>query len=175
MFKKRLALSLLTVATISMLVAGASFALFTAETSNAGNTITAGTVTLGTPVSTIANIANVAPGDSGSQSLAVTYTGNLNAWVGLDTIATGDLLTADGGKFELTISDGTKTYNNNAANQVVGLLANGDSRTFIVSWNLPLNTGNDAQGDSASVSLKVHAVQAKNNTNSTNDGPISWN
>ncbi len=173
--KKHLFRSLLTVAVITLLVSGASFALFTATTSNASNTFTAGTVTFYQPESAFIDIENLAPGDTGTAgTLAVTYTGSLDAWLGLDSATSGAIF---GGAtpLEVTISDGANTYLGNAADQVVGLFHTGDSVTFTTSYSMPLAADNSYQSATGSVSLLVHAVQAKNNTNSENDGPISWN
>lgn len=173
---KRLAMSLLAVAAISALVIGGTFALFTASTTNQSNTFTAGTVTLDAHATNLVNVTNIAPGDSGTATYSVKYTGSLDAWLGLSTTLSGDLTTCDGGgKYTYSISDGTKSYNANAADQVIKKVVPNETVTFTLTGALNLNAGNDCQGDSATFSMLVKAVQARNNTNGTNDGPISWN
>lgn len=182
MLFKRLSLSLLVVAMVSLLVSGASYALFTATTTNAGNTFTAGTVSLDSPNDMLVDIAPIAPGDTGSAgTYAVTYTGNLAAWIGLDASVSGDLVSCDGGKFDVMINDGTTTHTlNNTTSSIVGAVvgsapvSSGATINLSVSYDLDISAGNDCQGDDATLSLLVKAVQSANNTNGTNDGPISW-
>ncbi|MBF7083260.1 hypothetical protein IT084_09765 [Desulfallas sp. Bu1-1] len=171
--KKRLMLSLMTVALVALLASGATFALFTADTSNVDNTFTAGTVTLDEPATTLIDINNIAPGDSGSFTYEVAYTGNLEAWLGLDTVLNGDL--ASGATpLDVTISDGTNNYSSNASDQVLGRFSQDDTVSLDIDWSLPLEADNDYQGASAQLSLSVKAVQAKNNINAAGTGPSSW-
>lgn len=167
---KRFYLSLIAIVAIAAMATAGSLALFTATTTNTGNTFTSGTVTLSDVAETLVDVTNIAPGDSGSATYKVTYTGSLEAWLGLDTTFTGDLKTCDGGKFVMDVVG----FNNNLANQVVGTapFVTGQDATFNINWSLPLNAGNDCQGDSATLTMLVHAVQAKNNTTGT--GPTSW-
>lgn len=178
--KKRLALSILAVAAISLIVSAATYALFTASTDNVGNTFTAGTVSLGQPANALLNVENIVPGDSDSAgTFEITYTGSLDAWLGLDTSCTGELLEGNN-PLQVTIVDFKKSddeeriYNNNLKNQVVGVVTNGAEIGFKVVYAMPLAAGNEYQGKGATVSLTVHAVQAKNNTEPDNSGPISW-
>jgi predicted ribosomally synthesized peptide with SipW-like signal peptide len=170
--------SLVSVALVAMLVSGATFALFNASTENTSNTFTAGTVTLGTPSSTVVDVANIAPGDNNTASpytYAVTYTGSLDAWLGLTTSTSGTIF---GGATPLaiTISDGVNNYLANAADKVVGAapVASGVTKTFTVTYNMPLAADNSYQGATGTLSMQVKAVQARNNTNSAGTGPVSW-
>lgn len=175
MLAKRISVSLLVIAMVSLVVSASSFALFSAQSSNADNTFTAGTVSLGAPIIIPEVFDNIAPGDTGSSSYSIEYTGSLDAWIGLDTVSSGDLFTCDGGMFYADLSDGTNTYSANAVDQVVGEYAQGDTLNLTLNWELDLAAGNDCQGDSGTVSMMVKAVQSRNNTNNTNDGPVSWN
>ncbi|MFZ5643574.1 MAG: TasA family protein [Bacillota bacterium] len=173
---KRMSISLMTVALIAMLVSGATFALFTASTTNTDNTFTAGTVTLGTPALSFITLDNIAPGDSGTVgTYAITYSGSLDAWIGLTTSTSGDLF---GGLTPLTVTitdNNSNTYLANQADQVVGQVTNNTTTTFTVNYAMPLAANNDYQGDSGTLSMSVKAVQARNNTNTSGTGPISWN
>lgn len=179
---KRVALSLLAVACISLLVTGASFALFTATTTNQQNTFSAGTVILmGNPVP--CTIDNIAPGDTVKCTGApyqVSYTGSLDAWIGLDTTLAGDLTTCGGGgKFTGAVTDqSNKSYNSSLVNQVVAMAHTNDAFTFYAGGTLDISAPNDCQAKSATLTLLVHAVQARNNTklDAANNpvGPISW-
>lgn len=183
--KKRFMLSLMTVALVALLASGATFALFTDTTSNNSNTFSAGTVTLDDPVFTIADITGLAPGDTGSEEWTVSYSGSLDAYLGLDTKLSGDLATpnhtgsdgilANGDCLTVTITDNkthnaSNAYDNNADNQLVGKFSQNDTVTFTVEWELPLGANNGYQGDSATLEMLVHAVQADNNSESN----ITW-
>ena len=73
----------------------------------------------------------------------------------------------------MTITDGTNNYVGNAANQVVGKVSDGASVAFEVLYEMPLAAGNEYQGKGGSVSLTIHAVQSRNNTNAAGTGPTS--
>jgi hypothetical protein len=96
-------------------VAGASFALFISAATPQKDAFAAGTVTLGEaspPMNCV--VENIVPGDSGTCTYALTYTGSLNAWVGLNVQTsavavaayrpTGSLTTLGG---EALLNDGT--------------------------------------------------------------------
>lgn len=177
MFAKRISMSLLAMGLISLVVSAATFALFTAQTTNSDNVFSSGTVTLAGLYGCDNTINNIAPGDSGDFDCAVTYTGSLPAWLGLTTTFTGALMSCDGANSLLTQIDGG-AYGVNSANQVVGAapVNNGTSTIFHINWMLPLAAGNSCQGDSATLSLQVQAVQSANNTLAAPAvGPISWN
>lgn len=171
MFKK-VALSLATVSALSVLVTGASFALFTANTTNQNNTFSAGTVTLGqvTPFSCGVSTSNMAPGDSGSCTVSVSYTGSLDAWVGVDFTTSGALF---GGANPMIVNFGA--YPQILGKYVLGEFTNGDPASVTVNYSFPLAAGNEYQGESGNINLSFHAVQSKNNTNAANNGPNAWN
>lgn len=168
---KRAALSLAAVSALSILVTGASFALFTAQTQNVNNTFSAGTVTLGTvtPFSCAVSTQNMAPGDNGSCDVSVTYTGSLDAWIGYSASGSGDLFA---GATPMQISHSAA---NDGTYYVIGKKSNGQSATASIGYNFPLGAGNEYQNKTGQINLSFHAVQAKNNTNGTNSGPTSWN
>lgn len=154
------------------LVGGGTFALFTSSATNAGNTFTAGTViitdTTGGPVASQAvNFSNLAPGDNGTVSMTVKNDGTLDEWVHINTAASGATSAGDlfGGATPLAL-----TYDADVVK-----LAPGTSYTFDIGYEFPLAADNSYQGDSGTFSIVVDAVQARNNTNTTNDGPLSWN
>lgn len=179
---KRLYLGLLAVAAIAILTTVGSLALFSASSGAETATYTAGTVTLGAPTTRLATVSGLAPGDTGSSTYTITYTGSLSAWLGLDTSLSGDLTTCDGGgRLSVSITDAnSNTYSPNANDQIVkgaagatAPVAGGTTKAFTVGYSLALAAGNDCQGDSATVSLTVKAVQSDNNPNDA-DGP-TWN
>ncbi|HEY3363725.1 MAG TPA: TasA family protein [Symbiobacteriaceae bacterium] len=180
MFAKRMALSLLAVGVTSLIVTAATFALFTAQTTNQNNTFTAGTVTLGSPtpftcmVNAGGNTNNLAPGDSGACTVSVTYTGSLDAWLGVDVASSGDLFTLDANHAMITaVKSGATTLTPDMTGRyVLGQYSNGQTASAEIDYSFPLAAGNNYQGKSGQISLSFHAVQSRNNT--TGSGPTSW-
>lgn len=173
MFKK-LALSLAAIAAVSSLIGMSTFALFSAQASNQNNTFSSGTVTLGSPSGCTNNFVNMAPGDTGAISCAISYTGSLDAWLGVDLSTSGDLF---GGATPLQISNITDSkYNNSYAqtgvNQLVGSVSNGDSVTLTADYTLPLLANNDYQGKQGTFGITFHAVQKAHNGDAAGNGVV---
>lgn len=178
MLAKRISVSLLAIALVSLVVSASSFALFTAQGSNVGNTFTAGTVRFGDEFDQMTPVDNIAPGDDGTAgTYEIEYVGSLDAWIGIDAEATGDLFSCDGGgHFAITLTDQDgNTYSANGEDQVVGIYTDGEVLTLTVGYSLALAAGNDCQGDGAQLNFTVKAVQERNNTLTDGSGPISWN
>jgi spore coat-associated protein N len=177
-FNKKIALSLASIGAASLLVTGASFALFSASTTNADNVFASGTVSIGNLTGCSNTYNNIAPGDSGDFTCAVTYTGSLDAWLGLTTSFTGGLTSCDGANsLQATITESGQTFTNNAADQVIGTapVTGGTTKSFLVHWELPLAAGNTCQAQSATLTLQVKAVQSRNNTTPPPGiGPVHW-
>lgn len=106
--RTKLLLTVLCVGALGSLAAMGVFGAFSATTTNAGNTITAGTVTIGDNDAGAAmySLTAAKPGDSVSKCIKVTYTGSLNADVRLYTPSTIGSL---GQYVDLTITPGTQT------------------------------------------------------------------
>jgi len=174
---KRILLSLATVGALSALITGATFALFTAQTENLNNTFSAGTVSLGNVALGACDIGdpdNLAPGDSGSCTVEVTYSGSLEAFIGVQFSTEGALF---GGLHPVSVSL-TGGEGNHKGYYLLGKYDDGDKAEVTVDWSFPIDAGNDYQGASGTVNLKFVAVQARNNTETAPGGfeaPISWN
>ncbi|HEU4598170.1 MAG TPA: TasA family protein [Solirubrobacterales bacterium] len=101
-------LTALCVGALGSLAAMGVFGAFSSTTTNAGNTITAGTVALADNDAGAAmySIANAKPGESVSKCIKVTYTGSLDADVHIYmTSSIGSL----GQYVELTITPGSQS------------------------------------------------------------------
>jgi hypothetical protein len=100
-------LTALCVGALGSLAAIGVFGAFSATTTNAGNTITAGTVAIADNDAGAAmySLTNAKPGESVSKCIKVTYTGNLDADVHLYTTSTIGSL---GQYVDLTITPGTQ-------------------------------------------------------------------
>jgi hypothetical protein len=101
-------LTALCVGALGSLAAMGVFGAFSSTTTNAGNTITAGTVALADNDAGAAmySITNAKPGESVSKCIKVTYTGSLDADVRIYTTST---IGALGQYVDLTITPGTQT------------------------------------------------------------------
>jgi hypothetical protein len=101
-------LTALCVGALGSLAAMGVFGAFSATTSNAGNTITAGTVSIADNDAGAAmySLAAAKPGDSVSKCIKVTYTGSIDADVRIYTTSTIGSL---GQYVDLTITPGTQT------------------------------------------------------------------
>ncbi|ASS76987.1 hypothetical protein CIG75_20175 [Tumebacillus algifaecis] len=170
--KKKIALAMVTTALGATLIGAGSFALFTAEVSNKGNTFTAGTLNLedlsGGPIASQAlYFNNLAPGDNGKVKMKVKNNGSLDAWVKINQ-------TASNASRAGNLFGGTTPLQLGFDNGVVKVPAGGTT-TFDVTYNFPLAADNSYQGTTGSFNVVVQAVQARNNTNHQNNGPIAWN
>jgi Camelysin metallo-endopeptidase len=101
-------LTALCVGALGSLAAMGVFGAFSSTTTNAGNTITAGTVALADNDAGAAmySLTSAKPGESVSKCIKVTYTGSLDADVRIYTTSTIGSL---GQYVELTITPGTQT------------------------------------------------------------------
>ncbi len=149
------------------LIGGGSFALFTSQTTNDGNTFTSGGVTitdLKESTLTATNyFSNLAPGDSETWTVNIKNANSLDAWVKVeDLVKTGDIFI---GNTPLQIKDLTGTI----------LVKAGETKPFTFEYKFPLTAGNEYQGKKGNLTIKFQAVQVRNNTNTANDGPLSWN
>jgi spore coat-associated protein N len=169
--KKKIALAMVSTSLGAALVGAGSFALFTAETANTNNNFTAGTLTLedisGGPIASQAiNFSNLAPGDNGTVTMTVKNNGTLDAWVRINQAASNATKRGD-------LFSGATPLQLGWDNDVV-LVPAGGTTTFDVTYLFPLAADNSYQGDTGSFNVVVQAVQARNNTNASNTGPIAW-
>jgi len=155
-----------------LLVAQSSSAAFTAQTSTGANTFGAASIALtndkvGTAVFAVDGIV---PGQSGTRSVAVTYTGTSS--VGVKMYAKdGDTTGALADALQLTVKvDSTQVYSGTLAGfsakttyaQGVGTWAptSTASKTYEVTWSLPTSATNTVQGDAAQLKFVWEAQTA---------------
>ena len=82
---RKFGLMTLAVGTVGAVVAMASFALFTSDATPQSDTFASGTVIIGQDSPAIhCVVQNIEPGDSGTCTYKLAYSGSLNAWVGLN-------------------------------------------------------------------------------------------
>ncbi len=179
---RRLALTLLAVGSAGAAITLGSLAAWSDQTTNPGNTVTAGTLDLTNDKDGLAvfTAANVAPGDSGSDTVELTNAGSIPMAVSL----TQDQLSTSGieSSLRLSIHDAARDYcyypvaaagpcaSRGAwdANLTALPLANaaggalwpaGEAHTFNVSWELVTASTNADQGKVGSFRLVWDAAQ----------------
>ena len=112
---RRLLSTVLTIGVAGSLAGVVTYGAFSSSTTNAGNSMSAGTVTIedndGNPGVAMLSLSNARPGDSDTSCIKVTYTGSLPASVRLYATLTGTL------KNYLTLTvtrgtDATPTFDN---------------------------------------------------------------
>ncbi len=180
--KRRLGiLGLLAVSAFLTLGSGAStLALFTASNSPTA-AFTTGTIDLTTSPSTIFTATAVMPGDSGSQTLAVTNSGTGQLRYAMTTSATNTDTKNLASQLALTITAGTCPGSGGAlyGSAAVGSAALGSTaqgaqagdRTvnagatdnLCFAWSLPSGTGNAFQGATTTATFTFAAEQTANN------------
>lgn len=162
----------------------ASRAAFTATTSNAGDSWSAGTVTLTDDDlgAVMFNVTNMKPGDTSTQCIKVDYDGSLTADVkayaaiagtGLATYLTTTVEVGSGGSFASCVGwvanttpvsfTGTLsafgTTHSNFTNGLAGFAGavSGSDRTYKITVTLPSGTVNAAQGLTATATFTWEA------------------
>lgn len=105
--RTKVLVTVLCVGALGSLAAFGVFGAFSATTTNAGNTITAGTVTIGDNDAGAAmyTVTAAKPGDTVTKCIKVTYTGSLDADV---RIYTNSAIGTLGPYIDLTITPGTQ-------------------------------------------------------------------
>jgi hypothetical protein len=177
-----MAILLASAGTAVSVVTGASFALQTSGALPQTSQFAAGTVTIETIGGTgNCSFSGLLPGQSGTCTYVVEYTGTLAGWVGLNVqeqspsqkgspaLYTG---TPDGLQLSITDQYGN-TYGLNQDNQLVaqtgpnnvnadGSVNAGWTDTFTVNWSFPVKASGSLKGGTADVRLLAHAVQESN-------------
>lgn len=171
--KKKIGGALLGTALGAALIGGGTFAIFTDTASNAQNTFTSGTIDINLGDGAWAgaahvDIANLAPGDSGSKTVTVKNDGSLELRYDVTGTLAGALASndpngdtvADPGESNPLVVTVTPTNGGALTDRV---LAPNTSETFTISYSLPKAAGNTYQAKSATYDFKVDAEQTRNN------------
>lgn len=177
--KKRLALSILFLAATTLLVGAVTYALFQGTASNLQNTYTIGTVSLEAPVQTAFNITGLSPGcQVQAGSFQITYSGTLEAWLGLDIVTAGDIFIGDTPCLPAVTVLGPEMKEpaeyGSGTDQAIARAVTEDIFTFSIFCYMPWSAGEEYTGKSGTLTVLVKAVQANNNTNQNNSGPLAW-
>jgi spore coat-associated protein N len=149
-----------------------TFGGFTSSSSNPGNSVTAGTLTMTNSASGAAVITaaanpgkdNMKPGDSVSGSVTITNSGSLPANMTLSI--SHAVNTFPSGDVNLVITDGaTQVYSGSVADTSSAIAlgsawAAGASHTYTVTVSIPSTADNDAQGKGASFELDWNGAQS---------------
>lgn len=164
---KKIALSLMSVALVSALVGGATFAIFTDTASNPENTFTAGTVDINSEITTnwSANANNMAPGDTKEAVITVKNAGSLELRYDVSQSTSGALF---GGATPATVAyerstDGGATWTAFIPGDNNFVMAAGASNLIKVKVTLPSAADNSYQGATGSLTVTFSAEQTANN------------
>lgn len=157
MVNKKIILSILVLGCVATMAGAGTFAFFDDSAVVEDNTITAGTLTLGTPVLTNFEITNIAPGDAdpAAQTLSLTNGGTIDGHLYADITATG----------ESGMSDLVTTLNNAAmtdgASIDLGVMTAGSTKDITIGYDFS-ETGFDQnlqQGQVVTYDITYHLVQ----------------
>jgi len=148
------------IALVSALVGGATFAVFTDNDSNTGNTFSTGTVDINAaPQTAVLTVSNIAPGDFGTADITITNDGSLDLKYNITEALTGDLVQGTNG-LQVSYSIGGVAISDLT---VWRNLASGASEVLTVAWSLPTAADDSYQGTSAALDLTFNAEQLRNN------------
>jgi spore coat-associated protein N len=170
--KKKMGAALLTTAMGAALIGGGTFAIFTDDATNTNNTFTAGTLKIDVEGETAftGTIANLAPGDSGSQTFDVANRGSLELRYdvaqalesGAGTLVLGDATKDLNFKIERS-TDGGTVWTEVTPGDTNFVLAPASVDKYKVTYTLPKAADNPYQAGSSDFQLTFDAEQTRNN------------
>jgi len=150
-----------------LVVAQTSSAAFTAQTTTEENSWSSGKVTLTNDhaAKAVFNADKIVPGDSDSQTVEVTYDGDVEAGIKLFAVDTADDTGALAEALQLTITQGatqvytgsladfaTKTSSATGVGTWEATGSGGETKDYTIAWSLPSSvTSSDVQGADASL------------------------
>ena len=158
--RKSLVVAFLLTMIGALLIGGATMAWFTSEDTNTDNSFAAGTFEISLDkddqVEKYFNIENTFPGDEGSANIVVINEGSLPMDYSFTLATRGELFA---GEFPVQIK-----INDIAGNQITDLgaerrLKPGQSEEFVIFYLMPKEAGNDYQGATGSLDIKVTGNQ----------------
>lgn len=179
--KKKAIISLVLVAMLAFGIGAGSFAWFTSTATSANNVFAAGTLEIANPGDGVfsigvAEVNNIYPTWTGSQTITVKNTGSLDFMYRLANITLKSFSAKNGvaqdilfnGTNGLEVSfDNTNWVKANAvANKDFGTIAanatKDNTATFTIYYRLPQDANNDYQGASATLNFNFLATQTQN-------------
>jgi len=154
----------------ALVVTPGTFGGFTSASSNPGNSVTAGTLTMTNSAANAAVVTaasapskdNMQPGDSATGSVTITNSGSLPADM---TVSVASVVSSfPAGTVNLKINEGSTVVYDNAVTNAgpLGLGSTwtaGESHTYTVTVSIPSTAGDAAQGKTASFTLNWNGVQ----------------
>ncbi|AZN40181.1 TasA family protein [Paenibacillus albus] len=158
--KTKLVLLTAVTALGATMVAGGSFALFSDQVTNSGNSFASGNVHIsdfsgGNVAKTMLNFDNLAPGDTDTKVITIKNDGSLDAYIGVNGPATQS--TRSGKLFEG--SSPLQISYDKAPKRV----AAGQTATLNITYTMPLSADNFYKNAGGTINIVIDAVQARNN------------
>lgn len=170
--KKKIGGALLGTALGAALIGGGTFAIFTDTDKNTNNTFTAGTLDINVGAETVftGTIANLAPGDTGTQTFEVTNDGSLELRydiaqaleAGEGTLVLGNAAQDLNFTIEYSTDNGA-TYTAVTPGDTNIVMAPEAKHLYRVTYTLPTAADNDYQSGSSDFQLTFNAEQTRNN------------
>ncbi|OZM56537.1 hypothetical protein CIB95_12255 [Lottiidibacillus patelloidae] len=167
MLKKKLGMAVFSAIFGASLIGAGTSAIYTSTATNEGNTFASGTLVVELDKDSMQgeyyfDIDNMAPGDSEEAVMTVSNTGSLDLRFDVSHMFTSGTL---GDALDVTYYEKDDNDNWVAVTGPIEIPATDpDSSVEIkVVVTLPLVTGDEYQGTSATMELKVDAVQTRNN------------
>jgi len=150
----------------ALLVGGATVALFTDTAENTDNEFAAGTLQVALDKQGDAkyfDLSNIAPGDSGSATVTVSNNGSLELRYKFNDLEkTGYLVVGGDHSIVFTLKNGDQVLET-GENGTFLILEPNQSQDITVEWQMPMDAGNDYQGETGTVGISVYAEQTANN------------
>jgi predicted ribosomally synthesized peptide with SipW-like signal peptide len=174
MLKKKLVMAVFSAFFGASLIGAGTSAVFTSSATNEGNTFASGTLTVELDKDSSKgehyfNVDNMAPGDSEVAYMMVSNTGSLDLRFNLTHSFSGEL----GKALQVDYYYKNEDYDKDDSDSKEWIKIEGPREipatkpeSFVeikVVVTLPLETGNEFQGKSDILTLKVEAVQKRNN------------
>ena len=178
--RRRALVAILLGASLATLGAGAmSLAVFS-DSQAASGAWTTGTIVLGVTPSTAFSASNIMPGDTGSQTIAVSNSGTGALRYAISTSATNTDGKGLAAQMTLTVSPGTcaspggSVYSGALGSAAVGsatqgsqtgdrTLASGANENLCFAWSFPQASGNGFQNAATTATFTFAAEQTANN------------
>jgi len=148
----------------ALLVGGATTALFTSTAENTLNSFQSGVLEVNLDRNDgdyYFEIENIAPGDSGGQTISIVNSGTLNFNYQVSYTLSGVLAEGDH-PLSIVIKDSNQQPIDLALQRE---LKNNSHENLTISWEMPLEAGNQYQGGTARLDLEVLAEQITGNVN----------
>lgn len=156
--KTRLMISFLTIIVGALLIGGTTVAYFSSSAQNTGNSFASGTLQVELDKEDgdfYFDLANISPSDSGAVSVVISNSGSLDLQYEVVLALTGDLSIGEN-PLALTLLDEGEESIDLTKKRTIKV---DESETLLITWEMPLEAGNEYQGATGTLNILVNAEQ----------------